>query len=56
MLQGQGLYYLGNDWREVQQDDFIWMGPFCPQSFFATGSTPARYIYYKNVNRDIDLG
>ncbi len=56
MLQGQGLYFLGNDWREVQQGDFIWMGPFCPQSFFATGTTPARYIYYKNVNRDVDLG
>ena len=56
MLQGQGLYFLGADWREVQQDDFIWMGPFCPQSFFATGTTPARYLYYKNVNRDVDLG
>jgi (S)-ureidoglycine aminohydrolase len=52
-LQGKGLYYLGEDWMEVEADDFIWMGPYCPQSFYATGPTPARYLYYKNVNRDI---
>ena len=55
MLQGQGLYYLGDAWREVKAGDFIWMGPYCPQGFFATGSEPARYIYYKNVNRDVEL-
>jgi len=54
-LQGQGLYYLGDAWREVRAGDFIWMGPYCPQGFFATGSDPARYIYYKNVNRDVEL-
>jgi (S)-ureidoglycine aminohydrolase len=52
-LQGKGLYYLGNEWMEVEQDDFIWMGPYCPQSFYATGPTASRYIYYKNVNREI---
>jgi glyoxylate utilization-related uncharacterized protein len=26
-----------------------------PQSFYATGRTPARYLYYKNVHRDIAL-
>ncbi len=55
MLQGHGLYYLGDTWREVGAGDFIWMGPYCPQGFFATGSRPARYIYYKNVNRDVEL-
>jgi (S)-ureidoglycine aminohydrolase len=54
-LEGKGMYYLGGDWMEVEKDDFIWMGPYCPQSFYATGRTPARYIYYKNVNRDIRL-
>ena len=54
-LQGQGDYYLGDTWREVQAGDFIWMGPYCPQGFLATGSEPARYIYYKNVNRDVEL-
>ena len=55
MLQGQGVYYLGNRWMEVQAGDFIWMGPYCPQSFYATSSEPARYIYYKDVNRDVEL-
>ena len=55
MLQGQGLYFLGDTWREVKAGDFIWMGPYCPQGFFATGSEPARYVYYKNVNRDVAL-
>jgi (S)-ureidoglycine aminohydrolase len=55
MLQGQGMYYLGNRWMEVKAGDFIWMGPYCPQSFYATSSEPARYIYYKDVNRDVEL-
>jgi (S)-ureidoglycine aminohydrolase len=54
-LEGKGVYYLQGDWMEVQKDDFIWMGPYCPQSFYATGPTPSRYLYYKNVNREIVL-
>ncbi|GAA0007540.1 hypothetical protein BRDID11002_75460 [Bradyrhizobium diazoefficiens] len=34
MLEGQGLYYLGNSWHEIWVDDFIWMGSFCPQQFY----------------------
>jgi (S)-ureidoglycine aminohydrolase len=52
-LDGKGLYYLGDAWMEVEKDDFIWMGPYCPQSFYATGPTPSRYLYYKNVNREV---
>lgn len=55
VLQGKGLYYLDDDWMEVEKSDFIWMGPFCPQSYYATGPEPTRYIYYKNVNREIPL-
>jgi (S)-ureidoglycine aminohydrolase len=55
MLQGQGVYYLGREWMEVLAGDFIWMGPFVPQSFYATGPTPARYIYYKDVHRDVTI-
>jgi (S)-ureidoglycine aminohydrolase len=54
-LQGKGLYYLDGDWMEVEKDDFIWMGPYCPQSFYATGPTASKYLYYKNVNREIAL-
>lgn len=54
-LQGKGVYRLGEEWMEVEKDDFIWMGPYCPQSFYATGEQPAKYIYYKDVNREINL-
>jgi (S)-ureidoglycine aminohydrolase len=52
MIQGQGIYRLDADWHPVQSGDVIWMAPYCPQWFVATGKTPARYIYYKDVNRD----
>lgn len=55
ILGGKGVYHLNGDWIEVEKDDFIWMGPYCPQSFYATGPNPARYLYYKNVNREIAL-
>ena len=54
-LSGKGMYKLGDDWMEVEKNDAIWIGPFCPQSFYAAGDQPARYIYYKDVNRDILL-
>jgi (S)-ureidoglycine aminohydrolase len=53
MLEGQGLYLLANQWHEVQVDDFIWMGPYCPQHFYCTGWTDAAYLLYKDVNRDL---
>lgn len=54
-LQGQGLYYLGDTWSEVKAGDFIWMGPYVPQGFYATSGTPSRYLYYKDVHRDVEL-
>jgi len=54
LFEGRGVYYLGYDWYQVKRGDFIWMGPYCPQSFVATGDVPARYIYYKDVNRDVE--
>jgi (S)-ureidoglycine aminohydrolase len=55
MLEGQGLYLLGGDWHETQADDFIWMGPYCPQHFYCTGWGEAAYLLYKNVNRDVSF-
>lgn len=52
MLQGQGVYRLGERWYPVGAGDVIWMAPYCPQWFVAMGNEPARYLYYKNVNRD----
>jgi (S)-ureidoglycine aminohydrolase len=53
MLEGQGLYLLGGDWHECWADDFIWMGPYVPQQFYATGWGETAYLLYKNVNRDV---
>jgi (S)-ureidoglycine aminohydrolase len=52
MLDGQGVYRLGDAWYPVRQGDVIWMAPYCPQWFVAMGKTPARYLYYKDVNRN----
>jgi (S)-ureidoglycine aminohydrolase len=52
MLEGQGVYRLGDDWYPVREGDVIWMAPYCPQWFVAMGKSPARYLYYKDVNRD----
>lgn len=52
LLEGQGVYRLDDCWYPVQAGDVIWMGPFCPQWFAAIGKQSARYLYYKNVNRD----
>ncbi|HVU15598.1 MAG TPA: (S)-ureidoglycine aminohydrolase [Candidatus Didemnitutus sp.] len=51
MLSGQGVYRLEDRWYPVEAGDVIWMGPYCAQWFVAMGKTPARYLYYKDVNR-----
>ena len=50
-LNGSGVYRLDNDWHPVNAGDAIWIAPYCPQWFIAAGPQPARYIYYKDVNR-----
>jgi (S)-ureidoglycine aminohydrolase len=52
MLRGRGIYYLDGDWHEVMAGDYIYMAPYCPQSFRATGNEAASYLIYKDVNRD----
>ena len=51
MLSGEGVYRLEDAWYPVRAGDAIWMGPYCPQWFVAMGKVPARYLYYKDVNR-----
>ena len=51
MLEGGGIYRLGDDWYPVTAGDFIWMAPFCPQWFGALGKQPAKYLIYKDWNR-----
>ena len=52
MTAGEGLYFLDGDLLEVRRGDFIYMAPFCPQGFTATGREPAEYLLYKDTWRD----
>ncbi|XP_030471124.1 (S)-ureidoglycine aminohydrolase [Syzygium oleosum] len=52
LLEGQGIYRLGNSWYPVQAGDAIWMAPFVPQWYAALGKTRSRYLLYKDVNRN----
>jgi (S)-ureidoglycine aminohydrolase len=51
MLEGSGIYRLGDVWYPVQAGDFIWMAPYCPQWFGALGRVPAKYLIYKDWRR-----
>ncbi|MEM6729080.1 MAG: bifunctional allantoicase/(S)-ureidoglycine aminohydrolase [Pseudomonadota bacterium] len=51
VLQGRGVYYLNEDWVEVEAGDFLWLRAFCPQACYAAGDQPFRYLLYKDVNR-----
>jgi (S)-ureidoglycine aminohydrolase len=55
ILSGQGVYMLGEDYVQVQKEDFIWFGPFAKQAVYATGRERLRYIYSKDFNRDVQL-
>jgi (S)-ureidoglycine aminohydrolase len=51
MLDGGGIYRLGEHWYPVGAGDFIWMGPYCPQWFGAIGKRAAKYLIYKDWDR-----
>jgi (S)-ureidoglycine aminohydrolase len=52
MTAGEGIYLLGDERHEVTAGDFVYMAPYCPQSFTAAGAGPAEYLLYKDVWRD----
>lgn len=52
MLSGGGIYRLGDDWHPIHTGDVLWMGPYCPQWFGALGKEDAKYLLYKETNRD----
>lgn len=54
MLDGSGIYWLNGDYIEVQKNDYIYMAPYVPQFFYATGWETPRYLLYKDINRDYD--
>jgi (S)-ureidoglycine aminohydrolase len=52
LLQGQGIYRLGDKWYPVQAGDAIWMPPFVLQWYAALGKVNSRYLLYKDTNVD----
>ncbi|MBQ6395249.1 MAG: cupin domain-containing protein [Atopobiaceae bacterium] len=55
ILEGEGAYWLDDAWTIVQPDDFLWMGPYCPQAAYAVGRNDFSYLFTKDCNRDIEL-
>ena len=53
MLEGGGIYRLGDSWYAVTAGDFIWMGPWWVSAMVlgAIGKVPAKYLIYKDWNR-----
>ena len=51
VLNGKAVYRLNQDWVEVEAGDYMWLRAFCPQSCYAVGDRPFRYLLYKDVNR-----
>jgi (S)-ureidoglycine aminohydrolase len=51
MTAGGGDYLLETDHHDVEQGDFIYMPPYCPQGFTAA-SNGAEYLLYKDTWRD----
>jgi (S)-ureidoglycine aminohydrolase len=52
LLEGAGVYRLGDCYYPIQAGDIIWMASYCPQWWVAMGKTPSTYLYYKDVHRD----
>ena len=52
LLEGKGVYRLGDDWYSVQAGDVIWMAPYVTQWYAALGYKRSRYIILKDTNRD----
>lgn len=52
LLSGKGIYRLNDDWYPVQAGDTIWMAPYVPQWYAALGTSPTRYLIYKDTSLD----
>ncbi|SMB80567.1 (S)-ureidoglycine aminohydrolase [Deinococcus hopiensis] len=51
MLEGEGIYRLGERFLPVTTGDVIWMAAHCPQWYGALGKTWSKYLLYKDMNR-----
>jgi (S)-ureidoglycine aminohydrolase len=53
LLEGAGVYRLGDRYYPITAGDVIWMGSYCPQWWVAMGKRPSTYLYYKDVYREL---
>lgn len=51
ILEGGGVFRLGDAWHRITAGDFIWAGPWCPHWFGAIGKVPAKFLTYNDWNR-----
>ncbi len=49
LLEGRGIYRLGDAWYPVQAGDAIWMAPYVIQWYAALGTTRSRYVINKDT-------
>ena len=49
MLEGGGIYRLGDHWYPVTAGDFIWMAPYCPQWFGALGKVSRKIPHLQRL-------
>lgn len=55
ILQGDGMYLLGESWLPIRTEDFVWFGPYVQQGSYGVGRENFTYIYSKDCNRDVTL-
>ena len=54
-IEGRSAYYLGDQWYTTEKDDFVWMGPYCPQAAYQVGKDRYTYLLTKDCNRDVEV-
>ena len=55
ILEGDGCYFLDNEWRMIKQGDFVWFGPYVTQAAYGVGRSNFTYIYSKDCHRDVAI-
>ena len=55
ILEGEGCYFLDNEWRMIKKEDFVWFGPYVTQAAYGVGRSHFTYIYSKDCHRDVPL-
>jgi (S)-ureidoglycine aminohydrolase len=56
LLDGAGVYRLGDHYYPITAGDVLWMAAYCPQWWVAMGKSPSTYLYYKNIHRETGDG